>query len=484
MAMDPAALQVIIDTAVQAALQGQAAQAQAQAQVIDYAALATAIATAVAPGAPAAVPFAAAPGLTSNQTPWDYTTSAGIKLYQNATAPTSPIFDGAQTALKLFLHSIGRRGKDYGWQSSLFTIPDQKTPPTNRDLLTQYGVLTIANVQAHASTYINVDNRAKQSAVQLAACIHASVTSSISLKLILRAAEYTINGVEDGTCMLKTLISVVSTDSRATTTYLRKVLQDLPALMKKHKNNITEFNVAVSDTVTQLEALDATCEDLLVNLFDAYKSVPGAAFVEYVKNLELRWEEDSTMQLPPESLMFKTNERYKALSLKGEWGAASADQRRIIALQATLVAMTASQAVITPDTSVSGDDDSGGGHGRRKAYKANDGEWAWKMIAPTGNQPKEKTFRNKKYSYCPHHTSTKWVLAESHKHGCKLDPKLKTGDAAPKTKTSSEPVQKKTKQALQYMKALMSIMDDGGAEAEEDEVEEDVEEEFEEDEEV
>ena len=71
-----------------------------------------------------------------------------------------------------------------------------------------------------------------------------------------------------------------------------------------------------------------------------------------------------------------------------------------------------------------------------KSGPVNDGDWAWKGVAPKAGEPRTRTFRNKKYIYCDHGT-TKWVLEEKngrkHKDHCS-----KLNDSATaQTETSS-----------------------------------------------
>ena len=51
----------------------------------------------------------------------------------------------------------------------------------------------------------------------------------------------------------------------------------------------------------------------------------------------------------------------------------------------------------------------------------NDGDWAWKGVAPKPGEPRTRTFRGKQYIYCDHGV-TKWVLEEKrgvkHKDAC------------------------------------------------------------------
>jgi hypothetical protein len=60
------------------------------------------------------VVFAVNPGGHGNQ-PWDFQSSAGIKLYTCVTAAFDPLFDGEEDKLNAFLRKIKGRAKIYGF---------------------------------------------------------------------------------------------------------------------------------------------------------------------------------------------------------------------------------------------------------------------------------------------------------------------------------------------------------------------------------
>ena len=80
--------------------------------------------------------------------------------------------------------------------------------------------------------------------------------------------------------------------------------------------------------------------------------------------------------------------------------------------------------------------------------KANTGKWAWKDKPPKAGESKTLTFEGRKYVHCPNHNSTKWVLPDKHKDGCKLDPKWQF--------PGNDDEEKK----LSYANALMHVVDE------------------------
>ena len=239
----------------------------------------------------------------------------------------------------MFLIALGKRGESYGWNASLFNISNQEVGnPQDKNLLTQYGVLTLENCQAHATAYIGIPNRAAQASIMCLNAITASVGPDLMMKLVNRQEDYTLtaNRVMDGTCMVYTLISCVVIHTRATISVIRAQLQSLPALMKQHKSNITNFNADVDDKITSLRAVDEGCQDLLSFLFAAYQTASDKEFREYIHDREVKWENNEIANMSVEDLMATAEGRYKVMVEKGVWAKPSREEADLMALAASI----------------------------------------------------------------------------------------------------------------------------------------------------
>ena len=149
--------------------------------------------------------------------------------------------------------------------------------------------------------------------------------------------------------------------------------------------------------------------------------------------------------------------KYKTMVLKKSWQAPTKEGEKLIAL-------TAAYETLVKQRKGPDDVDGQPATGKRGSGRAS--EWGWKLVAPTGTQPKTKTFKGKEYICCPNHPKTKWVTAVGHKDGCSLDAKKKAKDAGATKEKGA------TKQDLKYARALMTVMakegDDGLASEDED----------------
>ncbi len=337
--------QALIDAAV-AAQQLQHQTDLAAANNANAAALAAAIAALPPPaagaaaGAPAAtaVTFALTPGLANPGQPWDYAANEGLKIYNYAaTKLQKEPYDGGVVELKQLLQLLAARATTYGWMDLLFMISNQATVPSDKNMLKQYGVLTLANVRAHAITnYIGQPNRAAQAAVMCRDCITATMSANIMTQMANKEADFTINGNRDGTCMVFTLISIVVIETRATVSVLHTKLQSLVNLLKEHKSNITKFNLEVSETITALDVMEETCPDLLLSLFNAYQTASDKDFRDHIRQQRSKWLMNEITVLSVSELMSQAEGHYKVAVETGTWAKPSNEEADIIALAASI----------------------------------------------------------------------------------------------------------------------------------------------------
>ena len=389
----------------------------------------------------------------------DRNTAEGRKMWTKGNTGFTKKFDGSSTELRAFLAHLELHAIEYNWDQLLFSITTG--PNEVRSLIHEHGQISIEQVQAQAAnTYVGLNTRMAQAAQQLHRFLSDSMDNATLLKLLDRQHQYVINGVPDGPSMLKVLLSMATVNTRATVAVLRNELSKLAPKMEELGSNITEFNVYINSVLTDLRANGATVDDLVPKLFSAYQETGDKVFDEHTQRLEGEWEENN-LNMTVEQLMNHADGKYRTLVQKGTWKAPTKEGEKLIALTVAYEALVATAAKKNELEKITKDTPKKGNRAKGKAGK----EWDWKMIAPTGNQPKAKTFRGKDYVYCPHHARTKWVLAEGHKDGCSF-----AKDAGEDKKKPKVP----TKEERKYARALMNVMDE---DEEDDNDEEDVEDE-------
>jgi len=278
---------------------------QADIDAMIQAAVATAVAAAIgalpppaqpvaqAAAGPAAVPFALSPAGAGN-TPWDFQSSQGMKLYLAVTAPLVPLFNGDNGTLNAFLRQIWGRAESFGF-TNILQVPDDNG--RLRDLTREYGCLNMTNVQNRAIQYLRVPQREQQAADMLRKLIVNSMEPRVTDRMHHRRVNYTVDialpgdppdSRQDGPCMLKDLIDLVSVETKATVAQLTRQINNLQSIMEEHKSNIEHFNMKVEELTAALMARSAPVPDLLTTLFTAYKSCADRIFVQYMTNDESR----------------------------------------------------------------------------------------------------------------------------------------------------------------------------------------------------
>ena len=107
----------------------------------------------------------------------------------------------------------------------------------------------------------------------LYSCIMDSLSDVGRNKVNLHRTEFIVNDVPCGVCLLKVVIRESAIDSNATANSIRNQLSELHVYIQEVGCDIIKFNQHVKLLVERLSQRGQTSNDLLVNLFKAYKAV-------------------------------------------------------------------------------------------------------------------------------------------------------------------------------------------------------------------
>jgi hypothetical protein len=378
--------------------------AAAAAQQPDAAAIAAAAAAAAAAANAAAVPgFALSP---ARATPGviNMADKTGSQLF-NKGAEALPIrlsngtitgFDGKVANLKLFLQFLKQRANVFNWKNIL-EIP---VDGTNMDLLSSYGQITTANVRAHVQTYIAHPTRDAQNSFMMYECLSKSLTDTALNDVLTETDTFTEAGLQSGPLFLFAIIKKAAINTRSTTTHVRTSLSSLDKYILTIDCDIHLLHQYVKGLKQDLIARGEMSNDILFNLFKGYAVVKDVDFKEYIKAKKSAYE-DGTIELEEETLMDIAQNKFDALVQEGTWNRPSAEQEQIIALTATLENLSRARvpAANKPKSA------------RKKVSfaspRANEGDFAWKAVAPT-DKSKTKVVNSKTYHWCPQHKA--WTL--------------------------------------------------------------------------
>jgi hypothetical protein len=370
------------------------------------AAAAVPVAIPAPPAAPAA-PFALLPGAAYNA-PLDYSKSGELKMFRSATTGMDDKFDLKEDHLRVFLSSIKEHVRTYDW-NGIVTVPD--TAAENRNLITNYGQLTMANVRAHAITYIDAQTRNAQNSMMLYLYLLNSLTEDAKLVMITMADQYHAgaNNMPAGALFLKSIIGRASIDTKAKVLLLRESVSHLYMKMVELKGNVREFNQHVSDLKSALVGRGQDVSELIMRLFKAYEQVPDQQFYRYIEGIRDRYDADIEDTTAEELMQLAVN-KYDLLEQRNAMPTDSMDK---------IVALVASAKEVKK--------------GKNNRNRQDRPEDAWKKVPPKAGEPLTKIVNDRNYHFCPNHKA--WCIhtpAECTRPPAKDDPAEVSNSAADK----------------------------------------------------
>jgi hypothetical protein len=390
--------------------------------------------------------FALTPALAS-QGPINYSTADGMKLWRAAVEPLQKDpYAGDPHSLKVFLSNLSDRSMQYGWSDILLIPEDIADEHTEyNDLLTNYGKVTLSQIVDHAVTYADTDTRTAQNSMMLYQCLANSISKEVKAKTMLRQNEYYVGTNPCGAAYLKIIIREAQIDTRATVLHIRGKLSSLDSYISTISFDIIKFNEYVKDLIDSLAARGEITQDLLANLFKAYKSVKDRDFITYIKKKEDEYEEGQDVDV--DMLMLQASNKYKTMIQTGTWNAPSPEEEKILALETQLERLKKKKE--TPFKDKKGGRD--GKKGGKKKDKQRPGKPAWMgKPPPDAHKNKPKMVNGKTYWWCSKHKS--WgIHKEADCAGLGLNKKPEADSATAASTPHS---------ALKINKALSAIMED------------------------
>jgi phage host-nuclease inhibitor protein Gam len=389
--MDAAQAQAFVDAIMAAA--GVAANAAAA-----TAANATAAANAAQPPAP----FALLPG-ASNTAALDWNKTEAMKLFHKAIFALDPKFGMDEDNLRTFIEQVRERARIFNW-NDLLTVND--STGTARNILNSYGMVTLANCQAHAATHVGIafSSRMAQDSMMLYQFLMNSLNDAAKLNILSDQESYTVNDQPSGVCFLKVIIGRSSIDTNAKIVMLRKKIARLADTMKNQfKGNVREFNTYVATQRDQLLGRGQVVSELLTHLFDAYlNGVNDEEFHRYIETYQNLYDDGTVVT--PESLMKNALNKYDTIMQRKE--VSGDNENRILALSAeksetSKEMMEALVAKFQANYAPNNDSNKSGNKNFVKKIPA------WKKEAPGESDHKKivKTVNNKKktFHWCTNH---------------------------------------------------------------------------------
>jgi hypothetical protein len=225
------------------------------------------------------IPFALTPAAATADL-IDYRTKEGYALYEAGVKQLikDKTFNLTPTDLRAFIQAVKVKSQEHTWQDVTEIPIELVDPEETLDLWSDYGVITMHQIQEHACTYIATQTRQAQNNYMLYMCLQNSLSTTARATVQQHEDEYqlTIAGTRynSGAAYFKVMLKKAYTDTNATAKNLRNQIADLRLYIVKINFDITVFNEYVRDRVNELAVRDQVAHDLMNNLFTAYKAVP------------------------------------------------------------------------------------------------------------------------------------------------------------------------------------------------------------------
>ena len=363
-----------------------------------------------APNVPPPEPvFALSPALATRGI-IDYSSRAGERIYTSATKELGETkYDGEAQGLMAFLELLEERATNFGWDRTIMLIPNEDG--TTKNLLTEYGTITMDQIRDHEETYIATPSRNAQDSNLLYECIMNSISLECKAKLTIWKREYRCQQLPSGNLLLKVLIRECHLDTNATIGGIRNRLSKLDTYLPIVGYNITKFNMYVKNLVDQLRARGEFTNDLLINLFKGYLSATDKSFTAYIDKKLETYEEGQDMSA--DQLMLWARNEYDLLLDKGTWNAPTEQEEKIIALQAQVKEMEKKLSEKKPQSSSKPKSPKNKSQDKKKKSKRVE-KPDWFIKLPT-DVNKKVTWNNREWNWCGKATGGKCESYVVHK---------------------------------------------------------------------
>jgi len=179
---------------------------------------------------------------------------------------------------------------------------------------------------------------AKQNNMMMANCLLNFLSLTAKVQLLTYRNKYTFNGMEYAPMMYKVIMSLATINFIATTQTLWDNLQNLSVFAATVSGNIDKMNTEFDTNYSQILARGATVHNPLGMLFNAYLVIPCYHFRTYMKQKHNGYLNRS-LTMTHKALMASGKAYFDWLKNRGQWGAKSPDDKKIVAMATKINAL-------------------------------------------------------------------------------------------------------------------------------------------------
>jgi hypothetical protein len=369
--------------------------------------------------APATVVFADTPQSLFADDLIDYSTKRGSSIYEQGCKALDDKalangFSMTPDQTVVFVEALTCRATEMGWNAGSMQITTfANLSGKNVDIIKEYGQIDEVTLKTACERFCkageaDATSRAKQNNGMFAVCLGKSLTAEAQARLLTYRNEYTFDGVEYAPLKYKIIMRLATIDTVATTQVLRDNLNNLGVFAATVNGDINKINSEFDKNYTQLLARGATVDDPVGLLFEAYHVVGCYNFKTYIKRHYDDYLDGKLISFTHETLMTSAMRKYDWLRQKGQWGAKSPDDEKIVAMAAQLETL---KGHLKADKSLEDalNDDKKTRNKKNRGDKTRQKEdEAWKKIPPKDGDEKSKKMGKHMFHWCEHHMA--WCM--------------------------------------------------------------------------
>jgi len=269
----------------------------------------------------------------------NYHKKADMALFHQGSAPLPTRFDVTSSRLHPFLNELLERGDLCGWgnqanpEQSIFIFANDAGAWTN--VLREYGKLPMQLIRNEAQRWLGEKNRKVQNNIMAVTCIRASLTPGARDRLRPHKNLFTVSNdkeqMEIAPLLVKTLVDMATSSSRATNQAIRDMMRGGANIMMNCKQDISRVNVTFTNIIDQILARNMSMDESIDNVATCYLSCKDEAFVRYMSN---KYEAycDGTLDCDVFAFMDYALAFYNTRTTRGKWLAKNAQSHKIVSL--------------------------------------------------------------------------------------------------------------------------------------------------------
>jgi len=243
--------------------------------------------------------------------------------------------------------------------------------------------------------------------------------------------DYHIGQNPIGAAFLKILIREAHVDTRTTVMHIRAKLSALDSYILTIGCDISKFNAYVKDLIDSLTAKGETTQDLLANLFKAYKAVSDREFISYIRKKEDEYEEG--VNIDTDTLMLQADNKFKIMREAKTWNAPSPEEEKILALETQIQKLRKEKKKPKGEGGKKGENKDGTKKGGKFKGKKEGAKWM-KVTPADADKDKPKTVKGKDYFWCAKHAKcARHITSACQGKGLDKDPKANQPPPSPQT---------------------------------------------------